>query len=432
MRAARAFLLGSALALAVMHCGSRSQILGDVDTSGTGDDSGNAPPKTDAAADAIADAIEEGHVRLGDAIVEDDVKITAGEGHACVRTHAGDVYCWGENSLGQLGDGTLVTRAKPAKVTGIPPAITIAAGTHHTCILGADQSVWCWGGNSQGELAQGKRGDPVPTPIQVQGLTAPPGTLSNAPIGIAAGGFHTCTFDNAGTVHCWGANTLGESGASNAAYVVSPQVVQGLGVVTAMAAGFQHTCAVEQAGNVKCWGYNNDGQLGNNNSGGREILPVDVIGVTDAVSLACGDDHSCAIMKDGTMKCWGDGGSGELGQGRPQLSEIPVSVVGMTDARQVGAGKEHTCVVTNAHTVSCFGSGLAGQLGIGTMPFFQPIPTNVQVTDGRSIATGDDFSCVAHSNHGVTCWGGNSYGQLGTGTISDGGVTPLPVDVVGL
>ena len=82
--------------------------------------------------------------------------------------------------------------------------------------------------------------------------------------------------------------------------------------------------------------------------------------------------------------------------------------------------------------MSCFGSGLAGQLGIGSTPFFQATPVTVQVTDARSVATGDDFTCVAHSNHGVTCWGGNSYGQLGTGTISDGGVTPLPVDVIGL
>jgi alpha-tubulin suppressor-like RCC1 family protein len=430
MRALHVIILGSAFGLSLLHCGSRSQILGD-DTVSSVSDAGDAPATFDAT-DAIPDAIDEGHIKLGDAIVEDDVQITAGEGHVCLRTHTGDIFCWGENTLGQLGDGTLISRATPKKVPGIPPALNVAAGTHHTCILGRDQSVWCWGGNTQGQLGQGTQGDPISTPAQVPGLSGPPGTLTNAPIGVVAGGYHTCSFDNAGVVKCWGWNVQGESGASNASFVLTPQVVNGLGFVTALAAGFEHTCAIEQAGNVKCWGADESGELGNDNIGGREILPVDAIGVKDAVSIACGEDHTCVVLKDGTMQCWGDGGSGELGQGRNQLSEVAVAVAGVTDARQAAGGKEHTCVATTSHQVKCFGDGRAGQLGNGTTPYVQATPADVSVQNVRSVAAGDDFTCVAHSDHGVSCWGGNLFGQLGTGVFSDGGATPLPVDVVGL
>jgi len=179
---------------------------------------------------------------------------------------------------------------------------------------------------------------------------------------------------------------------------------------------------------MKCWGANADGQLGNGVSGARELVPVDVDDIEGAVALAAGDDHTCAILRDGSLRCWGDGFLGELGDNRLLSSSLPVVVSGVSDVRSAAGGLEHTCAVSNGGTVWCWGKGLQGQLGIGT-PLFAKAPVAVNVSDGRDVATGDAFSCASLA-HGAKCWGANDHGQLGNGQF--GGNVPTPVDVGGL
>jgi alpha-tubulin suppressor-like RCC1 family protein len=427
------FTLLALLATAVA-CGRTGLILLD-------DDEG-PPPVADAGLEGGAGADAEGGVLpdsldadlilVGDAAVANDQQIATGEAHACLRTTKGEVFCWGANELGQVGDGTQIHQPIAKKVEGLPSIVRVAAGTHHTCALAVDETIWCWGGNTQGEQGQGVMGpDPVfkPTKVPVPGA-----------IGISAGGYHTCAHDAQGKLYCWGRNIYGEAGAQGEAYVLDPKPVPGLGNVIEVAAGWDHTCAImaDAERTMQCWGRNQDGQIGNGLSGSTEIDPQVAIGVSHARAAFAGDDHTCALLVDGTMQCWGDNENGELGAGAALYSDKALKVVGMTDAYQGGGGREHSCVASSTGNVFCWGANTGCALGFG-----QPcgvgagiakVPTQVAgLNDARWVATGEVFSCAAHREHGAMCWGQNDRGQLGSGTMNDFGEKPgLPTEVQGL
>ena len=189
---------------------------------------------------------------------------------------------------------------------------------------------------------------------------------------------------------------------------------------------------------MQCFGRNQDGQIGNGTSGSTEINPQVAIGVTGARALFAGDDHTCAILVDGTMQCWGDNENGELGAGAALYADKALRCVGMADAYQGGGGREHSCVATGGGTVLCWGANTGCQVGIG-----QPcgvgvgivkVPTQVaNIDDARWVATGEVFSCAAHRVRGAVCWGQNDRGQLGGGDMNDYGDRPgVATEVLGL
>ncbi len=410
-------------------CG-RTGLLLDDDAIGPGptDDGGfDANGDADAGSDAPdLDGAPPPTILVGDAEVANDQQIATGEAHACLRTTAGEVWCWGANELGQLGDGTKTNRPSAKKVEGLPSIVRVATGTHHTCALAVDESLWCWGGNTQGESGIGTMGpDPVFTPTKLK----MPGV-----IGVSAGGYHTCAYDVQGTVYCWGRNIFGECGAQGMANVVSPKKVPGLDTVSSVALGWEHTCSIMTDRTVQCWGRNQDGQIGNATSGSNEIDPAVAVGVTDARALFGGDDHTCAILGNGSMQCWGDNENGELGAGSAFINNKAVPVIGMSGAYQGGAGREHTCVATAKGDAFCWGSNIEFEVGIGPSSVIAKIPVHVlDLVDARWIAAGEAFSCAAHKKQGAQCWGKNDRGQLGGGTINEYGDSPgHPTEVKGL
>jgi alpha-tubulin suppressor-like RCC1 family protein len=377
-------------------------------------------------ADIVPNALDAAIIAIGDAEVANDQQIATGEGHACLRTTKGEVFCWGSNELGQLGDGTQTNRASAKKVEGLPSIVRVATGTHHSCALAVDESVWCWGGNTQGEQGQGAQtADPVfkPTKVPVPGVIA-----------ISAGGYHTCAHDVAGRVYCWGHNTFGECGSVGQAFVTTPKQVPNLGKVLEVATGWEHTCAIMADRTVQCWGRNQDGQIGNSTAGADERDPAVAVGVHDVRALFAGDDHTCALLLDGSMQCWGDNENGELGSGNAVFSNRAVPVSNMNDAYQGGGGREHSCVATNGGGVYCWGQNLASELGIGPPSYISKIPLRVvNLDDARWVAAGQAFSCAAHKEKGAMCWGTNDRGQLGSGTMNDFGDKPgYPNEVTGL
>ncbi len=287
--------------------------------------------------------------------------VSAGYFHTCALTDAGGVKCWGDNREGQLGNGATVQQDTPVDVVGLLAGVSaIAAGYYHTCALTDAGGVKCWGDNRLGQLGDGTTEDRW-TAVDVLGLTA--GVSA-----IAAGMDHTCALTQAGGVKCWGYNGDGELGDGSGVQQDTPVDVLGLTEgVSAIAAGYYHTCALTQDGGVKCRGDNYSGELGDGTQT-YAYAPVDVVGLSSGVSaLALGQDHTCALTQGGAVQCWGSNHSDQLGDGTTTDRHTPVDVLGLSaSVSALAAGGGHTCALTQSGGVECWGDNYYGQLGDDT------------------------------------------------------------------
>ncbi|MBX7083783.1 MAG: hypothetical protein K1X88_31525 [Nannocystaceae bacterium] len=203
-------------------------------------------------------------------------------------------------------------------------------------------------------------------------------------------------------------------------------------VATAIAAGRLHSCAVVQDGTVRCWGYEQVGQLGNGVIADMaHPEPVEVIGLdTAAVAIAAFGDHTCIVDDGGATWCWGDNADGQLGDGTGELSATPRAVTGIPAAFAVAAGWAHTCIAATDGTAWCWGKNEYGQLGNGsTASALAPVQV-AGLTGVQSIAAGRDHSCAATEDGTAWCWGGDVYGELGDDADTD--ATQVPVQVANL
>ncbi|MGE3901637.1 MAG: RCC1 repeat-containing protein [Nitrospiraceae bacterium] len=352
--------------------------------------------------------------------------IAAGSNHTCALLTDGTVACWGATFDGQLGNGTTTPSSNPVTVTGLTTAIAVAAGGSHSCALLTGGTVACWGANFDGQLGNGTT-TPSASPVTVTGLSAPV-------TAIAAGFAHTCAVLTGGTVSCWGVNGSGQLGNGTTMRSSSPVTVTGLATAVDITAGSFNSCARLDDGTVACWGANSDGQLGNGTTM-RSSSPVAVVNsngatLTGVTVIAAGSNHTCALLTDGTVACWGANGSGQLGNGTTTSSSIPVSVAGLTTATAVAAGGNHSCALLTGGTVACWGANFDGQLGNGTTtPSASPVAVTGLSAPVTAIAAGFSHSCARLIGGNVACWGANSDGQLGNGTTTS---SSSPVPVAGL
>jgi alpha-tubulin suppressor-like RCC1 family protein len=238
---------------------------------------------------------------------------------------------------------------------------------------------------------------------------------------ISSGDSHSCALISDGTVNCWGANTAGQLGNGDTNSRLMPVAVSGLSSVAQIATGHAHSCALLVDRTVKCWGNNFSGQLGNGSStNSSSSTPVAVSGLSSVAQIATGQSHSCALLVDGTVKCWGANASGQLGNGLSTNSSTPVAFSGGSSVSAISAGTANSCLLLLAGTVKCAGANASGQLGRGF--FGNTAPTAYAVTDLSSvgqITTGQAHSCALLIAGTVRCWGEGSTGQLGNGSWSD-------------
>src|SRR3954468_15486680 len=316
--------------------------------------------------------------------------IAGGGYHTCLMFPDSTLRCTGANSWGQLGNGGFANASTPVAVVGITTARSVGAGIEHTCSLLGDGTIRCWGTNYVGQLGDGSTAGLSEVPKTVQGISGAQG--------LAAGGFHNCALLSDRTVKCWGRNQDGQIGNGDTTTDVSPpqQAVSGLTAVAGIAAGGYHSCALLQDGTARCWGRNSRGQLGDGTSV-PSSTPVTVSGLTTAVALTAGLYHTCALLRDGTVQCWGENSDGQIGS-TLAFSSVPVTVGAITGAGAVSAGVFHTCALLSDGTARCWGQNANGQLGNGTTAN-SPNPVTVSsLTGAIGIAGAGLHSCALMAN----------------------------------
>ena len=299
---------------------------------------------------------------------------------------------------------------------------SLAAGSEHTCAILSDETMSCWGANTFGQLGTGDT-TASPTPAGVS-FVNPGGITTLYPVSVSSSQYHTCTVLNDGSVQCWGDNAYGQLGDGTNTSQSSPTGVdfgQGHSAVM-VGVGKTHTCAILEDASVSCWGYNIHGQLGDGTNTQRNApISVDLGQDRSAVAISLGESHTCALLDDTTLKCWGFNNHGQLGDGTLTSSNAPTTIdFGDDTAVAMSAGRHHTCALLSDESTSCWGWNDRGQLGDGTI-VSQSSPTSVD-TNGTgviSLSTGDRHTCAVLDNGTAICWGNNIFGQLGNGANSN-------------
>lgn len=349
------------------------------------------------------------------------LQVTLGDKHTCVRTRGGTLECWGANSSGQIGNGDTATTMEaqtPVPILGF--VSDAAAGLNATCATDQD-GARCWGENqSAGKLGNGgstQQESPVPVMFQ------PP----VVPTQLTAGHLHHCALVEGGQF-CWGNGLDGQLGTEMLDNENTPAVAAaGLSLVEIRGGGL-HTCGREPTGTVKCWGNNNRGQIGNSDNGPNVLEPALVMGVDNAVEIATGQTHSCAVTADGRLFCWGKGENGQLGQDTNNDADIALPVPGLTDIIHVATGAEFTCALDATGRVRCFGQNTFGQLGNNSTDNAFAAVDVIGLTDATAIAAGDGHACARRRDDSLVCWGNNRNSRAQVGSPSTALEFLVPTD----
>jgi alpha-tubulin suppressor-like RCC1 family protein len=391
--------------------------------------------------------------------------LDAGGNQACAVVRGGALRCWGLGAFGVLGYGNQnnIGDDEPPSSAG-PVAVgagrTVRAVTTggssefaHTCAILDDGSARCWGGNSLGQLGLNRPAGDGPVGDDELPSSVPPVDIGGKALAITAGGSHVCAIREGGSVLCWGNAASGQLGYGNKDTIGDNETPASAGSVDigagrtarAIVAGGSHTCTILDTGAVVCWGFGADGELGYGNTDtiGDNETPASAGTVKlgqgrTAVAIAAGNQFTCALLDDGSVRCWGKSAQGSLGYGNTDSigdnetpdTAGPVNLGAGRTARAITAGFETACVILDTGDVRCWGTNGSGQLGygqgtnpIGNTPATTPDkagPVNLgagRTAHALTIATAT--TCALLDDGSVRCWGAGQQGELGSASKVD-------------
>jgi len=345
-------------------------------------------------------------------------QVSTGTQFTCAVKSDGTVWCWGYNNVGQLGNGTTTNASRPVQVTGLTNATQVASADTASCALKSDGTVWCWGG---GRLGNGSAAGST-VPVQVSDLTTA--------IQISGKFQHFCAVKSDQNVVCWGWNALnimGDSTGTDRLVPTAPNPALPMGVVQ-VSSGVFGTSVLLSDGTVRSWGAGNNGALGNGSttySTSTKTAPTGLSTVSK-ISGGPGWGNLCAIETAGSVvKCWGLNNNGQLGIGVAAASGAdywrltPVVVSGFTSTvTAIDVGIYTPCAVLADTSLMCWGYNGEGQAGVSGTQVLTPTAVP-NMTGVSQVSPGYYHSCAVLGDTTVKCWGRNTYGALGNNTTTN-------------
>ena len=366
------------------------------------------------------------------------VSVSGGQYFSFAVDATGNVYAWGSNNDGLLGDGTDTQRNLPVQLSGLGPVLFVEGGDAYAISLMGDHKIKSWGNGTFGELGHGPI--TIPKPSFVLGLER-----DELIRDISGGTNYSVVLKSDGSVWSLGQNICGQLGDNtvndNASLIeaVGPVGEGHLTGITAIATGLSFTVGLKADGTVWTWGLNTNGQLGDGTLDDKHY-PVQAIGVTDVVAVAAGGSHSLALKNDGTIWAWGANVKGQLGDNTLVTSSTPLQVKdptgtgNITGIIAIAAGNTSSVALKSDGTVWTWGANTYGQLGDNTL-VDKKLPLQVLGEGGvgylegvNAISTSGGFVIAKKVDGTVWAWGLNTNGQLGDGTATN---KSTPVKVLG-
>ena len=305
-----------------------------------------------------------------------------------------------------------------SSVSAAPVGVrNVNVGSANSCAVYNDNSVKCWG------APIGERMDDEPTQFATRPQTVP----NLSAISVSLNYQHACALTAGRRVACWGDNAYGRVGQPVATTsVATPTFVPGLSDVQSVTTGREHSCALLLDGTVRCWGRNTFGQLGTGGSANSVPTPVSPRNLSDVVSIAAGAASTCAVTNSGRVWCWGWGHQGELGNATRLSSKVPVMIRSLKRVVSVFSAQSTFCAIKADTTGWCWGAGWFGQLGNGSELSYTTSPVQIADLEGiTSISVDQESACAVTSDGSVYCWGSNRQNQLGDGTKTNSSVPIL-------
>ncbi len=371
--------------------------------------------------------------------------IAAGSWHTCgIRTTGNKLYCWGSNWEGSVGDNTAVDRSSPVEVVGLANAnwSRVATGNSSSCGMKITGEVYCWGYNDEGQVGDGTfgAGNQRNQPVLVANVTASDPakacSVNSAfctdivPFSVGAGSM-SCSVNGDGKLYCWGTNNVGEmgNGTSGTQYNSPTLVSGGFSDWVQVSTEVDTTCGLRATGAAYCWGDNTYGQIGDGSTT-LSTTPKQVSLFNDFIRVENDQESTCGVRSNGTMYCWGRNNQGAVGDGTFVNKSVPTLVSGgFTDWTDVTVSWG-ACGLRGTGQLYCWGSNVDGQVGIGVTGGNYNTPQEVSGahTDWVTVSNTDNTTCGIRSNTRAYCWGRNADGEVGDNSTTTRNV---PTEVAG-
>lgn len=335
--------------------------------------------------------------------------------HNLAIDESGRLYAWGINTSGQIGNGTSSTSERVLSPINIEKENTfkkIATNYDHSFAIDESGQLWAWGLNSCGQLGDGTTDTVLkPKPI-IQGKKFKE---------ISAGYAHTLAIDEDGNLWTWGKNDYGQLGDGTRTRRGNPQQIQ-VGIkYKEISAGRDHSMAIDESGQLWAWGYGLNGRLGDGQT--TRINSVPILIKTGIKKIVAGDEYTLAIDEEGNLWSWGGNTYGELGNGTSGtsanvLTPTKVPVQAGTKFKEIAAGRSHTLAIDESGNLWGCGSNSDYKLGLAYTGYHKSLTLIKSDTKFKKVEAGYAHSLAIDEEGNLWAWGKNTYGQLGNGTTT--------------